>query len=354
MRLGMWIMPLHPPGRPYWHSLAEDIEKSLLADRLGFQELWVGEHISVTAEPIASPLMFLSSLIPRTHNLTFGTAAIILPNHHPVIVAAEAAQFDHMSKGRFMMGVASGALVSDIELFKIPDAGARNRMVLEALKIITGIWTQDPPYEFEGEFWNVRLKDRILADLGIGYLPKPFRAAGPPISVAVASVNSSWAHAAAQHGWGMLSGNTISTAAVASHWAVYSKISAEAGRTPSGENWRVSRNVLVAASDAEARDWVFGMESANRFFYTYLHNAQRALGVPNPMSVEAMIEEYAIFGSARTVFEKLIAFREQVGPFGSLLVTGLDWNGPNEAWERESMRLLAEDVMPKLRRHVTT
>jgi hypothetical protein len=34
-------------------------------------------------------------------------------------------------------------------------------------------------------------------------------------------------------------------------------------------------------------------------------------------------------------------------------MTGLDWGGPNEAWERDSMRLLADEVMPKFRQHVT-
>jgi hypothetical protein len=37
--------------------------------------------------------------------------------------------------------------------------------------------------------------------------------------------------------------------------------------------------------------------------------------------------------------------------FGTLLMTGLDWSGANRAWERESMRLLAQEVMPKFRQH---
>jgi hypothetical protein len=45
--------------------------------------------------------------------------------------------------------------------------------------------------------------------------------------------------------------------------------------------------------------------------------------------------------------------REEIGPFGTLLMTGLDWSGPNGAWERESMRLLAQEVLPKFRQHVT-
>ena len=159
MRLGMFMMPVHPPGRTFWSTLEEDSEKSVLADALGFDELWLGEHFSATTEPIPSPMMFFAGLLPHTKNIAFGTAVINLPNHHPAIVAAEAAQFDHMSKGRFMLGVGPGGLVSDFELFNNPDVHARNRMVIEAVDFIQRIWSQDPPYDLQGEFWQVRLKD---------------------------------------------------------------------------------------------------------------------------------------------------------------------------------------------------
>ena len=56
MRLGMFMMPVHPPDRTFWGTLDEDTEKSLLADQLGFDELWLGEHFSASTEPIPSPL----------------------------------------------------------------------------------------------------------------------------------------------------------------------------------------------------------------------------------------------------------------------------------------------------------
>ena len=69
-------------------------------------------------------------------------------------------------------------------------------------------------------------------------------------------------------------------------------------------------------------------------------------------TVEAITEGCMIHGSAKTFLDKLVAFRDSVGPFGTLLMTGLDWSGPNRAWERNSMRLLAQEVMPKFRQHV--
>ncbi|NQV55631.1 MAG: flavin-dependent oxidoreductase, partial [Rhodospirillales bacterium] len=66
---------------------------------------------------------------------------------------------------------------------------------------------------------------------------------------------------------------------------------------------------------------------------------------------DVLIEELVTYGSPKTILDKLIAYRDHVGPFDTLLLTGADWGGPNGAWERESMQLLAEEVMPKFTQH---
>ena len=363
MRLGFFMMPVHPPARSFTETLAEDTEKSLLADRLGFSELWLGEHFSATSEPIPSPMMFMAGLVPRTKNLQFGTGVICLPNHDPVVVAAEAAQFDHMSRGRFMLGVGPGGLVSDFELFRHTDVAVRNRKVVESVRIMQQIWSQDPPYSIDGEFWNVQLKDTIVPELGIGYMPKPFQQGGPPISLSLASPHSSSARTAALNDWGILSANIVPTYSVASHWAIYSKACAEAGKQISGDQWRVVRNVMVAPTDAEANDRVFGEHAATRYLFEYVRTVLDRVGIlvvmkPRPemsdeeATVEAIIDGCTLYGSPKTMLDKLVAFREEVGPFGTLLMTGVDWSGPNEAWERQSMQLVADEVMPKFRQHV--
>src|SRR3569832_303324 len=151
MRLGLFMMPVHPPGRSKSETLAEDTAKSQLADKLGYDELWMGEHFSATTEPFPSPLMFLAGLVPQTKNLTFGTAVINLPNHHPAIVAAECAQFANKSGGRNQMGVGSGGLSAEFELFNI-DPAARQRQFLDSIDLILRSWAQDPPYDIAGVF----------------------------------------------------------------------------------------------------------------------------------------------------------------------------------------------------------
>ena len=362
MRLGMFMMPVHPPDRTFWSTLDEDTDKSLLADQLGYDELWLGEHFSASTEPIPSPMMFFANLLPRTKHIQFGTAVINIPNHHPAIVAAECAQFDHMSKGRFLMGVGPGGLVSDFELFKNPDHNARNRMVIEAVDMIEKIWSQDPPYDLKGEFWNISIKDGIDAKLGVGYMPKPYQQPRPPVFISLASPNSSSAKTAALKGWGIISANIIPTYSVASHWTVYRDACQAAGIKPRGDKWRVARNLMVAPSDTEAHDRVFSQAASNNYFYSYMREVLGKVGLlvilkPKPdmpddeATVEKITAECALHGSRSTVLDKLIAFRDAVGPFGGLLQTGLDWGGKNREWERESMRLLAQEVMPKFRQH---
>ena len=81
MRLGMFMMPVHPPGRTLWSTLDEDSEKSVLADALGFDELWLGEHFSATTEPIPSPF----SRAPGTSRSAppSSTCPIIIPRSWP-------------------------------------------------------------------------------------------------------------------------------------------------------------------------------------------------------------------------------------------------------------------------------
>ena len=136
------------------------------------------------------------------------------------------------------------------------------------------------------------------------------------------------------------------------------------GFAANGDKWRVSRIVLVGPSDLEAHDRVFGEKGSNRYFFTYIRDVLHRVGIlpilkPRPdmsdaeCTPEAILTECVIDGSPKTVLDKLIAFRERVGPFGTLLMTGIDWAGPNKNWEREAMRLLAQEVMPKFRQHVT-
>ena len=70
------------------------------------------------------------------------------------------------------------------------------------------------------------------------------------------------------------------------------------------------------------------------------------------VTVESMIKSMAIYGSSKTVTEKLLAFRERVGPFGTLLMGSMDGSGANREREWSTMRRLATEVVPEMRKRL--
>ena len=146
MKLATFMMPLHPPGRKPAETLAEDREAILLADRLGFAEAFVGEHVTDLAENVTSCLMFLASVAHETKQIVLGSGTINMPNSHPAAIAAQVAMLDHMLKGRFIMGISPGGLMSDAEVFGNYQKD-RNAIFLESINMVLEIWKGEGPYD---------------------------------------------------------------------------------------------------------------------------------------------------------------------------------------------------------------
>ncbi len=137
------MMPLHPAEKDVGVSYEEDRQLVLLADRLNYKEAWMGEHYSSTAEPVTSPLIFNASLISETKNIKFGSGVISLPQQHPAVVAGQVSLLDHLSKGRVIMGVGAGGLVSDWELFGNEDGRKRAITMIESVEAILEFWKEE-------------------------------------------------------------------------------------------------------------------------------------------------------------------------------------------------------------------
>ncbi|NPT53076.1 hypothetical protein [Paraburkholderia elongata] len=131
------------------------------------------------------------------------------------------------------------------------------------------------------------------------------------------------------------------------------------GRKASGDDWRVARNVVVAETDEQALEWVMDSKGGNYHYFAYLIEVMRRANYtiilkenPNDsdetLTVANLTKNQVIYGSSRTVIEKLAALRENVGPFGTLLLASMDASGRNRHREWETMRRLARDVAPAL------
>lgn len=360
MELGLFSMPLHRPEKPFAQTLREDREAVLLADRLGYAEAWIGEHFTSKVEQITSPLIFLATLIERTHSIRLGTGVVNLPHHHPVTVAGHAALFDQLSGGRLLFGIGPGGLVSDAEMYGHNDLAERQRMMLTAIDMITELWAGDPPYAFENPYWPVRLDEAVFPRHGVGLVAKPLQQPHPPIAMAMVSAYSGSAGLCGSRGWIPISANFIPSRDVATHWPLYAEAAERAGRPADPSIWRVARNILVTDSEAQARDILADPDGVFHFYFRYLRSLRRlpetkplAEAPPEALNdlldVGTAVGEIPICGTAGTVLDRLVALREEIGAFGTLLIGMHDWEDPELC--RSSMRRLAEDVLPKFRRH---
>src|SRR5262249_15228773 len=167
MKLGLFMMPLHPPEKSRTICFEEDIELVVQAEELGFTEAWIGQHHTLAWEPIPSNDVFIANLLPRTKTIKFGTGVSIVPQHHPANIAIRAAFLDHLSRGRIMCGFGQGGVPTDWELFDLPDGKTQGLMTVEGIDMVLKLWTTDIPFDFKGQFWHIKVQS-VDPVLGIG------------------------------------------------------------------------------------------------------------------------------------------------------------------------------------------
>jgi alkanesulfonate monooxygenase SsuD/methylene tetrahydromethanopterin reductase-like flavin-dependent oxidoreductase (luciferase family) len=357
VKLGYFTMPLHPPGREYAETLAEDREAILLADRLGFAEAFVGEHVTDTAESVTDSAVFLASLAHLTKGITLGTGTVNLPNGHPAAIATKIAMLDTILEGRFVFGISPGGLPSDWEVFGNLDLDRREKF-LECIDHVVGIWTGEPPYDLVGKHWSISTARTMIPEIGQGAMVRPYQRPHPPIAVTVVEPSSQSAAEAARRGWGIISANFLLPRWVRTHWDIYAAAVGD-GTPADPSTWRVAKTVLVADDDRTAREYGFGPRSPYRHYYDQLGFKLIRAGRANlfkadaelpdsAVTTDSIVDQLVIAGTVSQVVEELLAFREEIGDFGTLLYCGIDWVEPRIA--RRSMELMAEEVMPQVNR----
>jgi len=360
MKLGYFTMPLHPPQRSYADTLREDREAILLADRLGYCEAFVGEHVTDIAESVTSCAAFLASLAHETKNIKLGTGTLNLPNGHPAQFAATVSMLDHLLEGRLIVGISPGGLPSDWEVFETIGKD-RKAMFVECINHMIAIWTGEPPYDIKGDFWNISTAKTMIPDIGQGIIPKPLQKPYPPIVVTAVEPFSGGVTEAAKRGWDPISANFLLPQWVKSHWGKYAEGCVAAGRPTDPANWRIAKTVFVADDEATAREYGFGKDSPYRFYYKQLFFKLVRAGRINlfkptkdtpdaEVTLDRVLDTLVIAGTPEQVVADLLAFRETTGDFGTLLYCGIDWADPVLA--RRSMTLMAEKVMPALNKAI--
>jgi alkanesulfonate monooxygenase SsuD/methylene tetrahydromethanopterin reductase-like flavin-dependent oxidoreductase (luciferase family) len=359
MRLGYFTMPVHPMHRDWSQTLREDREAIVLADKLGFHDAFVGEHLTDACENITSSMMFLATLIPETKNIKLATGTSNLSQNHPVLVAVQSAMFDHLAQGRFILGVSPGALACDAEVLGILDQD-RNKLFAEAIDIILAVWEREPPYDidFRDNRFKVSTAKTAALHLGVGYLAKPLQKPRPEIVGTVVAPFSPGVVHMGKRDFHPLSANFLLSMHLKSHWTNYSKGKEEAGAEAKVSDWRVARTIFVADDDKTAARYAReDRASPYCFYYQQMHaklaRSKRLGGfkthkdqTDDQVTLDFILDQLVIHGSVNKVVDRILALHEEIGDFGELVYAGLDWLDP--ALGKRSMRLMAEQVMPRV------
>jgi alkanesulfonate monooxygenase SsuD/methylene tetrahydromethanopterin reductase-like flavin-dependent oxidoreductase (luciferase family) len=359
MRLGYFTMPVHPMHRSWVETLKEDREAIILADRLGFHDAFMGEHLTDACENITNSMMFLSSLIPDTRQIKLATGTSNLSHMHPVLIAVHAAMFDHMAEGRFVFGVSPGALPSDSEALGNLEQD-RNKMFAEAIDVILAIWEGEPPYDiaFPDNRYKVSTARTMTLDLGVGYLHKPYQRPRPEIVGTVVAPFSPGVVLMGKRDFHPLSANFLLSKHLKSHWENYRKGKAGVGAEAKVADWRVARAIFVADDDkVAARYGRHDEKSPYRFYYEQMRRKMergKRLYVfkatndqpDEEITLDWVMDHCVIYGTVNKVVDQILALREEIGDFGELVYAGMD--AVDAALNRRSMQLMAEEVMPRV------
>jgi probable F420-dependent oxidoreductase len=235
MALQFGFIPIE--GGRYYREALEEVTR---AEELGFDSVWMEEHHAVTDHYWPSPLVVLAGFATRTSRLRLGTDILVAPFHHPVRLAEDVAMLDVMSGGRVTVGIAIGYKPDEFALYGVPLDG-RGARFEEQLTIMKRLWN--------GE--HVRFRGRVYAVDG-RLEPRPVQRPSPPLWIG---------------GWGDLAlkrAATLADAWIPGPTADLARLLAgkqrilderrAAGRAEPVSEWPLTRDVIIADTDREARE----------------------------------------------------------------------------------------------------
>jgi alkanesulfonate monooxygenase SsuD/methylene tetrahydromethanopterin reductase-like flavin-dependent oxidoreductase (luciferase family) len=117
VQLDLFLLAAQPPGWSQAEALAHALGLATAAEDAGLDGVWIAEHHFISYGVCPSAVAFAAHVLGRTRRVAVGTAVAILANRHPVALAEEAALLDHLSGGRFRLGVGRGGPWVDLEVW---------------------------------------------------------------------------------------------------------------------------------------------------------------------------------------------------------------------------------------------
>src|SRR5437763_15867193 len=315
------------------HYYNEALEEVTRAEALGFDSVWMEEHRAVTNHCWPSPLPVLAGCATRTSTMTLGTDIIVAAFHHPVRLAEDVAMLDVMSNGRVVLGIAIGYKPDEFALYGV-DLEKRGARFEEQLAIMKGLWTQDS-VSFKGTYYTV--EGRLE--------PKPVAKPHPPLWIGGWGDITLRRAATLAHNW--IPGPTADLARLLQGKRRFLANPAARGRPQAITEWTLTRDVIIADTDQEAR-----ARADAHIMVAY--RREYAGGWRHPFidasiatDLDRLMEDRFIIGGPDQCIAKIRRFVEAYGM--THLICRTFFPGMSPAHITREPELLAKEVMPAFR-----
>lgn len=336
MNVGL-LFPFRNPPRwhvPWAEFYAVQLAQIREAEGLGYDTVWLSEHHFVEDGYSPSLMTIAAAVAAQTNRIRIGTFLMLLPLHHPVQVAEDAATVDIISNGRLDLGVGQGYVPAEFDGYGISrnERGARLR---EGIEIVRGLWS-GRPFTYEGT--HFQLRDVQLA-------PPPVQHPHPPL----------WAGAERPVGIERAArlGCHFLTNGDPGMQRLYDQTLRDEGRDPSGFSIAQLRWAHIAPSREQA--WDDCQEHLHYMLSLYTqwsaasadHNERARRQLP-PMEElrDSDLARGLFIGTPADVAEQIAAFT--AGVRTTHLVLGMHLPGLDPAKSRRSMQLFASEILPAL------
>jgi len=218
------------------------VEYGVRVEQLGYDSLWVWDHVLLGVEPhfpILDSLTTLTTIAARTSKIKLGTGILVLPLRNPVALAKQLASMDLYSGGRLLMGMASGWYKREFDAMGIPFE-KRGKLMDENLEILRRLWTEPM---VDGKYLAHNISAAVM-------YPKPAQARMP---ILIGGYVDKVLQRAATAGDGWLT-YFYSPEAFAKSWAKIRNFAKEGGKDPDKLLNASQLPIMVGRSQAAVRD----------------------------------------------------------------------------------------------------
>ena len=341
MDFGIFFLLQSPKARPPAEVFARAVEIAQAADRMAFDSIWCAEHHFSSYGYLSRPLMFATHLAGRTERIRVGSAVVVLPLHHPLVVAEEIATADMLSGGRLDVGLGRGYQTYEFERLG-HSLGNSRELFDEGVDILLKAFA-GKPFAYEGKHYR-------FAETSV--FPLPVQSPHPPIWVVGQSEES--IAVTAKRGFNLITGGFgIPIDRLRQFRKVFDAVDVDPA-VKAKMRLSTQRPVYVTHDESELPAVVEQARWNMRVTLSLRQGLERvdkgrAVAVPldKEPDVDDLLNRYFIMGTPKTCIAKLHELYDamKIDHFNANF-----WFGDLEQQQvMRSMQLFAEEVMPAFR-----